>query len=278
MEMNGVCPINDKRSMIPTTRILFVGAIIFAVVLFASCSPQNEVIDSSFENKNLEDGPWQTIAYDKEPGVTEFVLEKNNARSGSWVLTIINHKENHSRVLQGVPVEPQKTYRLSGYIKTTGVGESGRGANLSIEGINDMTRQIHGTTKEWQYVEMYIRVNYNLDVLPITVELGGYFGTSEGKATFDDIDLREVKSVPHGSMIAIVGDSAPSFSRKGGDSFLARISRPQVQLNIFLAIGILALAFLIVRIIVCSVKSNAKKEGNETSEPGPNERSDSGME
>jgi len=90
-----------------------------------------------------------------------------------------------------VPLEEHTTYRLSGWVKTEKVqADRGRGALLNIHGMEGIRTKALVGTRDWTYLEVYFNSIERKQVM-VNCLLGGW-GTSSGKAWFDDIRLEPV--------------------------------------------------------------------------------------
>lgn len=203
--------------------ILFLLAGILAISIFAfSASAENNSSDdeelisfslsdsavieedlNSEGNENLlyngdfeiidEDGlpeAWYTDEYYRDSEKTVFSAPEDDASGRGTVVEIWNQESNDARFLQYVPVEPETTYCLSGYIWAEGIS-GGHGANFSIEDVYTFSEEVFDTDGDWKYVEFYGKTGPGQDILTVFVRLGGYGGESTGKARFDQINLRK---------------------------------------------------------------------------------------
>ena len=142
---------------------------------------------------------WYTDAYFLNPGYTVFGVSEGDSVH-SHIITIQNINENDARFAQVVDVEPETLYKLSGYVRADGV-EGIHGANLSIEGIYAFSDEFYKTENEWEYIEYYGETGPEQDYIVVLARLGGYSGTSTGKAAFADLSLTKADRVP-GDLIA----------------------------------------------------------------------------
>ena len=78
-----------------------------------------------------------------------------DARTGEYAAVVNNIGMNDARFAQTVSVKPETLYRLSGWIRADGILDSGRGANLSVEGVYVFSEGVYETGGEWLYVELY---------------------------------------------------------------------------------------------------------------------------
>jgi dolichyl-phosphate-mannose-protein mannosyltransferase len=195
-------------------------AVSLAVSLFIGLRPAfgandgNLLLNSSFEQ--IQDGKaavWGTSQWHPDASGGTFRSASGAAHSGQSAVRIVNAQANDSRYWQEVQVQENQAYRLSGWIKTVDVGDGRRGANLSIEGRVETSPDIRGTTADWQYVELYVYVNPGVKSLKATAGIGTYGDLNTGSASFDDIRLEAVASIPAGAAVAQLGDTQAQHSQ-----------------------------------------------------------------
>ena len=141
---------------------------------------------------------WYTDAYLNRAGVSKFSVSEE-ANSGEYAACVENYDMNDARFAQTVAVEPNSTYRLSGWILADDVLDAGHGANLSIGGVYVFSESLYDTEGEWVYIETYGRTDSNQKEVTVFVRVGGYSGESQGRALFDDIALEKVDVLPAGA-------------------------------------------------------------------------------
>lgn len=230
--------------------------------------------DPSFERLEdikMNEGRWRILAYNMEPGITEFRIETGLAHTGEKYVTIINHRENHARFVQRIGVEGGEIYRLSCWAKTENVGTETKGANITEEGILNHSPSVSGTSGTWIYTEMYLRTGKKIDNIAVAVSLGGYYGTNTGKASFDDVTVEKVTEIPEGAVIATKGEYVEKETGKEKDEEQpVRIVKEPGPMNIPLLIavilGIVCAAYIVGRIVYINIKKKkipGKKESEE---------------
>lgn len=171
-----------------------------------SAGAENLVQNPSFESeKNGMPDKWDTSAYNKESGATEFKYEKGSAHSGNAYAVIINRRENDARFIQPIPVQAGRKYRLSCWVRTENVGSQGKGANISVLGSSETSRDVKGSNGKWESIEMYLHVGKGVDSVVVSAGLGGYYNVSTGMASFDDMRVEEVGDIPKGASVARAG-------------------------------------------------------------------------
>jgi len=178
--------------------LLLAAMLLFLVPAWAE-EDGNLLLNGSFEQLDGDGLPseWYTDAWVYNEAVSQFLVTED-ARTGSAAAMVVNAAENDARFAQNVEVEPGCVYRLSGWIRADQLADSGRGANLSIEGVYCFSDSVFDSQGEWVYVEMYGRTGPEQDLLTVFARVGGYGGLSVGGAAFDDLRLERVTSGPAG--------------------------------------------------------------------------------
>ena len=114
-------------------------------------------------------------------------LTENEAHSGKRCIAISTETGVDAGWIAVVPVKPNTTYNLSGWIKTQNV-KGAMGASLGIEGRKETYGSLTGTNK-WKHVTSTVLTGNETQLL-INCLLEGW-GVSTGEAWFDDISLVE---------------------------------------------------------------------------------------
>ncbi len=116
----------------------------------------------------------------------------DGGRTGGKCVTIRSDKGGDVCWVARIEVEPNSTYRLSGWIRTEGLKSgSGRGALLNVHELQGSARTTAVTgSAGWTRVESLVRTG---DQRQISVHclLGGW-GQSTGQAWFDDVSLEKL--------------------------------------------------------------------------------------
>ena len=172
--------------------------LILAALMLAASGVMAEETVNLLQNPGFEalgaDGlplGWTTEAYVTRAGITDFAVTQS-AHSGQYAAMVENYDMNDARFAQTVTVEPNSTYRLSGWILASDILDAGHGANLSIGGVYVFSESVYETNGEWRYIETYGRTDSDQTQVTIFVRVGGYSGESQGSACFDDICLEKV--------------------------------------------------------------------------------------
>lgn len=182
-------------------------SILFTVIPVSAAT--NLASNPSFEGENgtWPEG-WQVAICDQNPGVTEFIYEKNGGHSGGKCMTIWNHLPNDARLKQEIPIKEHSLYKISCWVKTRGVDTNQKGANISLEGKMETSMDIKGSNDKWEYIEMYVKTGSDVSNMIVTVGLGGYGSMTTGQASFDDVMVEEI-GIPEGAMVAQLGNAEP---------------------------------------------------------------------
>lgn len=193
-----------RKGMILKRNILFILIIAFLYIFNLSVFSKevNIIVNHSFEDGTDSPKSWKTWIWNTKKGISEFKYEKGNANTGEKFVTIINHEENDARYKQVVNVDENSMYKLSGYIKTKNVGSEKKGANISIDGKIETSKDFKGNNENWTYTEMYIKTGEGIKEVVITIGLGGYGNINTGMASFDDISMEKVESIPDTATIS----------------------------------------------------------------------------
>lgn len=201
---------------------IFINFILFLFCFstsFAAGSESNLLQDPGFESFT-GDMPlsWSEIAWNKGSEFTEFAPSNSVFHGGKVSAMIYNKKENDARYCYKTKVEGSSVYRVSCWIKTENVGGGSKGANISIEGMQDTSVDIKGTT-DWTLAQLYLRTGKDADEVTVTLGVGGYSSLNTGKAFFDDVEVVKTDSVPSGAPVANIGQTAQKNSSDDkGDS------------------------------------------------------------
>lgn len=173
--------------------ILFLGIILAFGYSNCDAAEKNSVKNSGFETLNgNKAADWDSYSW-QDKGI--FNIDNKNKYSGDKSISITNNEPSDSRYKQVIAVKANSYYKLSCYIKTSGVGINNKGANLSIENLLSTSKDITGTT-DWKYVEVYGQTDKNQNTFTLTIGLGGYGSLNTGTAWFDDVNVEKVDTVP----------------------------------------------------------------------------------
>ena len=149
----------------------------------------------SFEDIQKGDTPsprcWRTHTYG---GQGEFSLSEHG-RDGSNCVSIRSTGGADAVWTTTVDVQPNRRYRLSGWIRTKDVtARTGRGALLNIHELPGVATEAVVGTNDWRSVEIVFDTG-SRDRLTVNALLGGW-GTSTGTAWYDDLLLEYLGDSP----------------------------------------------------------------------------------
>ena len=110
--------------------------------------------------------------------------DQRESKTGNRSVKITSATPNDARWIQNVPVEQNKPYSLSGWVKTENVGHSSEsvdlGANISLLGGFTHSPGILGTT-DWKRTGVLFNSGSNQQVT-VAARLGFFSGTTTGTA------------------------------------------------------------------------------------------------
>ncbi|MFZ5986080.1 MAG: glycosyltransferase family 39 protein [Bacillota bacterium] len=221
------------------TLLIAIIIIFMNIPVFADGS--NLVQNDSFELGSIQNlNGWDKSTWDTNNGVTEFLIDESTFRSGNRSACIINNSVNDSRLRQEIKVKGNSYYKISCWIKTENIGTDMKGANISIDGILDTSKDIRGTNADWEYVELYGKTEKKQDSFVLTVGIGGYGSTNTGKAWFDDVSVEKVNKIPSGiSSVKFYREETPNTSNNNPVPKNKDISSMYTYTAAFFIIGLL---------------------------------------
>jgi putative membrane-bound dehydrogenase-like protein len=149
----------------------------------APSAPVNLIKDPGFDTANGErpDG-WEVRTYG---GKAAFAVV-DGGRSGKC-LQISSTEGSDASFTVIVPVKPNGTYRLTGWIKTKDV-KGAMGALFNLHGSDDKSKAVSGT-KDWTKITLEFKAGGRKQV-EINCLFGGW-GAATGTAWWDDVELEE---------------------------------------------------------------------------------------
>jgi dolichyl-phosphate-mannose-protein mannosyltransferase len=189
------------------------GAALIAVLLLAAPALAVELV----KNPMLSDGGdgkpvgWAEEGYVLKPEVTQFTWQRNPLGIGT--LQIQNLVANDARWVQKVPVSPSTWYRVSGWVRTVGVGAQAKGAYLSVMGSFNDSRDLRGT-QNWQPVGLWVRTGALDTTITLAARLGGYSSLNTGMAFFTGLSVEAAGTPPQKA--DFVYGTEPTESGGGG--------------------------------------------------------------
>ena len=129
----------------------------------------------------------------REPHLTMFERDKEVKYSDTNSYKLTNENYNDAMFFQEVQVTPNTPYRVTCMVKTENVeaknGNSGVGAQISIEGSTERSSAVQGTT-DWQEIELIFN-SKNREEINIGFRLGGNLGEAKGTVWFSELKIEE---------------------------------------------------------------------------------------
>lgn len=182
---------------------LWIGFIVILLIASMPCSAAEHLLaNGGFEESDeAESASWVEDGWNAGPDYTRFSISREHAHSGAFSAKIVNLQPNDGKWVQRVKVQPGKLYKLSGWVLVEHAGEAAKGANLSVLGILETSRDLKDTRGRWEEVELYGKTGADQKELRISVRLGGYGSLNTGTVYFDDIALEEVSQAPAGAAV-----------------------------------------------------------------------------
>jgi hypothetical protein len=173
--------------------------------------------NQSFENASgAEISGWEKSVYRQESGVTDFLTDENTAKAGLKSVRITNLQDNDARLKQEVAVRGDTFYKISCFVKTEDIGYEGKGANISIDRLFAVSKDLKGTTSGWEYIELTGKTVRNQKSFTLTIGIGGYGSMNKGTAWFDDVKVEELDSVPQDTVaVSLALDDSNSGNAVG---------------------------------------------------------------
>ncbi len=153
---------------------------------------------------------WSTGAYATGPSATQFSWSAD--ASGVGAATVESRVPNDARFVQRIPVSPSTWYRISGWIRTDGVGREQIGAYLSVMDTFFNSRDLRGT-EGWQPVVLWVKTGPIDTALEVACRLGGYGALNQGAAHFTGISVEAAGAPPRGAAF-VYGGAADEESRR----------------------------------------------------------------
>lgn len=165
---------------------------------------------------------WTTHVWN---GQGEFA-HADGGRGGSRAVVIRSTDGGDLSWTIEVPVEPEATYRLSGWIRTENLSPgTGRGALLNVHELQGTaaTPAVSGTS-DWRQVASVVRVGAR-EKITVNCLLGGW-GLSKGAAWFDDVRLEKIDLSSLEPVVTIHADrSGPAINPFIYGQFIEHLGR-----------------------------------------------------
>lgn len=153
--------------------------------------PPNAFLKLGEESQNLLKDPdftgWRTEKWEKTPDCASLT-------DGSCLR---HTDEADSRLIQEIVLKPNVIYKISGLVRTEGVGWKAKGAHLGFVEYNDFaeSRDLRGNS-DWQELSFWV-IQRGKDPLTVTFacRLGTFGSPNTGTAWFKDPQVRRVQSL-----------------------------------------------------------------------------------
>lgn len=232
-------------------KILAVGIVFLCVAVLAAAvligmrlggeKNGSEVFSEDFENGS---GGLGTEAYYEN--ITRFSYSREGGVDGSGCVVIESAEGNDARYITEVKVREGKYYRIAGDVKAENLsGENAYGANISV--IGSLVRYpfpVAAADGQWHRLEYYIKAPSG-GSMTLALRLGYYSGDTAGKASFDNVSVTRVDSVPEGAVyIDLHSSASPSETITETADWNEGTYSDTRLIAVFLVIGLLAV-FLI---------------------------------
>jgi len=175
--------------------------LLLSLIFFLLCTTHTYAGENLLQNGGFEQelsglpDRWSTDVYGSTR-FARFYTESRGARIGEKCVTIENLQKTDAKLIQHITVKPKTVYRLSCWIRASGIGTGALGANISVLNILETSHDLKDTKGTWQYVELYGITGPRQRQLAVTARLGGYANVNTGKASFDAFMVEEVGHVP----------------------------------------------------------------------------------
>ena len=173
---------------------------ILLILTFISCAIQTK--ETIVENSSFEDGKgqypehWNVIMYNNNHNSSTIEWVSKGAKSGKKCILINNILPSSTILFQEIPIEQNKIYRISCWVKTRNVGQEGKGAFISVLGNDENVKGKQGNIKKWQEYEFHIMTGSDVNIIQLIIGLGDINNYSKGKAWFDDVKVEEIGDIP----------------------------------------------------------------------------------
>jgi dolichyl-phosphate-mannose-protein mannosyltransferase len=198
--------------------------LITLIALFAAlpCLADEPLLkNSGFEESSVSiPRYWSQSLWTSGADVSLLAIDTTHSHTGEASLSIENLKPNDAQWQQSVTVKPGTLYHLSGWIQADQVGQSAKGANLSVMGVLETSNDVFATEGKWVQVDLYGMTGDTQTEIVVAARIGGYGSLNTGKAYFDDLSLIEAASAPAGMHVISFDPqaSAPAQAAEPGSS------------------------------------------------------------
>ncbi|MGE5551472.1 MAG: glycosyltransferase family 39 protein [Bacteroidota bacterium] len=189
--------------------LIFLPALFILSVLPIGASA-NLIANGGFENVAAgQPEMWSRDVWVQGDDATRFSVETGRAHTGARCAVIESYKENDAKLVQHVRVKPGTVYKLSCWIKAENAGPETKGANITVLGILETSKDLRDTQGKWEYVELYGRTGPKQEEVSVSLRLGGYGSLNTGRAFFDDVVMEEADA-PAGATVVNLFAAEPA--------------------------------------------------------------------
>lgn len=170
-------------------------SVVFLVLMLAlapAAAARNPIVNGSLSlGHDQKPTGWKPDLWSPSKGTT-FEWKKDRGAPGA--LIVRNPEPNDSRWIQDVQVQPNRWYRLAGFVRAVGVSQDGLGANLSIMRGFEHAKPLKGDT-DWTPVSMWFKTK-NERSIKVACRLGSFGQISSGEAWCTGIRLEPQAGPP----------------------------------------------------------------------------------
>jgi hypothetical protein len=218
-----------KKMSVPG--IVYTLVMLICLSVFPVFAQGNLIRNPSFEGTGSENylEDWKGTGYSESPDVVEFRFDTELTHSGKASALIINHKPNHSRFIQNVPVKELSIYKFSAWVFTDNVDMDFSGAGISIQDKWPSCGDFRLTTPAWEYTELYVVTGKSVSFVTIMLNLGFYASDNTGKAWFDDISFIKVNDLPENATATVVDPIGDKIAEASASKYAEPESVDPVQ-------------------------------------------------
>ncbi len=161
----------------------------------------NLLQNAGFENSaSTSDSPdyWSRDAWVQTEGASVFGNVQDQAHSGNSAAMVENIQPNHAKWIQPISVKPETDYLISGWVQVVQMGSGEIGATIFPLGVGGAFPDLKDSEGQWRQLQFYGRTGPEQQELTLAAGIGGYGRLNTGKAYFDDLDVREIVTLPAG--------------------------------------------------------------------------------
>jgi dolichyl-phosphate-mannose-protein mannosyltransferase len=186
-------------------RIALFAALSFGLCLFATYAQasENTIVNGNFEaplQSSIVTG-WDLKTWNDD-GVTSFFRDHEQFADGLFSVRLHAPTPDDSRIIQHLTVKPDTLYHISAMVRTEGVEAGAVGANLSAEGANQRSQDLHDTEDGgWRKISVWGRTGSKQTEMTLCLRLGFYGSLNKGTVWFDSVEVQEAQRAPAGETV-----------------------------------------------------------------------------